>query len=183
MGSTRTKLAFLQQLHRVGLLTWRRRRSAGLVASSLRKRICCSALWLTPDRPNRMCRPPPYSRLAVPLALVQLSAGERFDRDGAHPSNKPNDSDVASHSIDITDGLYQFKFEALTSVFGPGFQATVTEMEAIFAVTMTPCTITKRQPKYPFQKVRSWSAAFLRYLWVSLVFFHDVIKTAMKTAL
>ena len=123
---------------------------------------------------KRLHRPPPYSRLAVPSPLARLSAGSEPRKDlfemaragYTHDTNRNDRGDVElaffGNSIDLTDGFYQFKCDGLATLFGLGSQATVTEMEKMFAVTLsTACTMTRRQGRYRYRKVIFWSAASL----------------------
>ena len=144
-GSKCTRLAFLQQLHRVGLLTWRKKAKCRVGCSFFEIKDSILRLVVDARKSNGLCRPPPFSRLAVPLALDRLCSGEGAEetdliemaRAGQTRATNHNNSEVRQRGLfgcskDHTDGFYQFKCEALASLFGPGFQATVTMFAAVY---------------------------------------------------
>ena len=75
-GSKRSKLALLQLLHRVGFLTWRKKAKCPVGCFFVKKKDSMLRFVVDVRWSNRMCSPPPYSRLVVPSALAWLSAGE-----------------------------------------------------------------------------------------------------------
>ena len=74
-GSRSHMRQFLKLLHQAGLLTWRRRVRSQVGCFFVKKKDNMLRLVLDARWTNRMCRPPPHSRLAVPAALSRLLAG------------------------------------------------------------------------------------------------------------
>ena len=75
-GSKRSKLVLLQLLHRVGFLTWRKKAKCPVGCFFVKKKDSMLRFVVDVRWSNRMCSPPPYSRLVVPSVLAWLSAGE-----------------------------------------------------------------------------------------------------------
>lgn len=140
---------FLQMLDRAHLLTWRREIRSRVGCFVVKKKANMQRLVIDARWSNRLCRPPPHSRLAVPAALSRLLAGhgaERVDRDGMleqgacggaswQPEEDPGDHmggwPIRGYSVDLTDGFYEFKCARIVSLFGLGVSMTVKEVESL----------------------------------------------------
>ena len=93
---------------------------------------------------NRMFRQPPYSRLAVPSALPRLSAGERdlieMTRAVCSCATNPTDSGVGERGLfGCIIALLTVSTSSSATLSRPSLglvQATVTEMETMFAATI-----------------------------------------------
>ena len=131
-------------LSRAGQLTWRRRVRCRVGCSFVQKKDSMLRLVIDARWTNRMCRPPPLSQLAVPGAVARLSASdesfdlacELFGHLVEAGLGTPGDDELVGSSIDLTDGFYQFRCQALASLFGPGYTGTAADIEADFGISI-----------------------------------------------
>ena len=131
-NSKAKKREFLLALHRARLLTWRRRVHSRVGCFVVRKKDGMQRRVLDARWTNRMCRPPPLSRLAVPSAIGRIGAGRELLHAGlvdlhamgaSGPHSSPprtvamdtDNADLFGFSVDLADGFYQFKCEKMAS--------------------------------------------------------------------
>ena len=146
-GSRHNMIEFLTALHTSGLLTWRRRVHSRVGCFFVKKKNDMLRLVLDGRWTNRLCKRPPLSRLAVPSALARLSTSPdalaieeselRAAGVSAPGGAAGGDVELCGFSVDLTDGFYQFKCEAMASYFGLSFTSTVGEINSKFGFGVT----------------------------------------------
>ncbi|CAK0891661.1 unnamed protein product [Prorocentrum cordatum] len=192
-GSRAKKLEFLRAVPTAGLLTWRRRVRCRVGCFFVKKKDSMLRLVIDARWANRMCRAPPLSQLAVPGALARLSASdesfrmvqERLGRTAQANLDSAGDDELVGFSIDLTDGFYQFKCEALASMLGLGYTGTASSIADEFGIALDAVFDDDLQAVDPVDPSEVLEACFLGmamgWSW-ALYFCNEAISECMREA-
>ncbi|CAK0846500.1 unnamed protein product, partial [Prorocentrum cordatum] len=192
-GSPVKKLEFLRALSAAGLLTWRRRVRCRVGCFFVEKKDSMLRRVIDARCANRMCRAPPLSQLAMPGALARLSASdesfrmvqERLGRAAQAELDSPGDDELVGFSIDLTDVFYQFKCQALASMFGLGYTGTASSIADEFGIALDDVFDDDLQAVDPAHPSEVLEACFpgmaMGWSW-ALCFCNEAISECMREA-